>query len=155
MPSLSFKPELLSKVMSGQKTETRRLSRSGESIANGVLWSRQHSPKPHSFIGIRRLFRVGQSYAVVPGRGKSQVGRALTFERNQSLGELRSAVDRLKAKAAALTFTEMFFDGDSTNDLRQFDGLNKRLTGKQVLEAGVDGSSLTTAMLDKIGRAHV
>lgn len=80
MPSLSFKPELLDKVIRGRKTETRRLSREGESIANGVLWSRQHSPKPHSFLGIRRLFRVGQSYAVVPGRGQHQVGRVVVTQ---------------------------------------------------------------------------
>lgn len=82
--------------------------------------------------------------------GKAQVDRALTFERNESLGELRATHDRMKAKAAALFFTEMFFDGDSTSDARQFDGLNKRLTGTQVLKAGVDGAALSTAMLDDL-----
>ena len=82
--------------------------------------------------------------------GKSKVDRALAAERGESVGELRAIHDRLKAKAASLFFTKMFFDGDSGSDPRQFDGLNRRLTGGQVLTAGDNGATLTTDMLDDL-----
>ncbi len=82
--------------------------------------------------------------------GKSQVDRALVSERGEGVGEIRAVHDRLKAKAAALFFTKMFFDGDSGDDPRQFDGLNARLTGSQVLSAGDDGAPLTADMLDDL-----
>lgn len=82
--------------------------------------------------------------------GKSQVDRALISERNSTPGELRAIHDRLKAKAAALFFTETFFDGDTATNAKAFDGLNKRLTGSQVITAGSNGATLTTAMLDDL-----
>ncbi len=82
--------------------------------------------------------------------GKSQVDRALVAERGECAGELRAVHDRLKAKAAALFFTKMFFDGDSAVNPRQFDGLNKRLVGDQALTAGTNGAELTTDMLDDL-----
>ncbi len=82
--------------------------------------------------------------------GKSQVDRALVGERGETVGELRAIHDRLKAKAAALFFTRMFFDGNSNSDPRQFDGLNARLTGNQVITAGDNGAALTVAMLDDL-----
>lgn len=82
--------------------------------------------------------------------GKSQVDRALVSERGEMAGELRAIHDRLKAKAAALFFTRMFFDGDSDDDPREFDGLNKRLTGDQLITAGTNGADLTSDMLDDL-----
>lgn len=82
--------------------------------------------------------------------GKSQVDRALVAERGGDVGHIRATHDRLKAKAAALFMTKMFFDGDSGVDPRQFDGLNARLTGNQVLTAGADGANLTETMLDDL-----
>jgi len=82
--------------------------------------------------------------------GKSQVDRALVLERGEEAGELRVIHDRLKAKAAALFFTSMFFDGHSSDDPREFDGLNQRLTGNQVITAGTNGATLTTDMLDDL-----
>jgi hypothetical protein len=54
------------------------------------------------------------------------------------------------AKAIALDFTKYFFDGDSASDPREFDGLNRRLSGgTQELEAGANGAPLTLALLDE------
>lgn len=57
---------------------------------------------------------------------------------------------RLKAKAAAIKFTETFFEGDDTVDVNSFDGLRVRLTGAQVLSAGTNGAALTLDMLDDL-----
>jgi len=82
--------------------------------------------------------------------GKSKTDRALAVERGSSLGELRAVNDRLSAKSAALYFTRMFFKGDSSDDPRQFDGLNRRLTGPQLISAGDNGAVLTVNMLDDL-----
>lgn len=82
--------------------------------------------------------------------GKAQVDRALVSERGGDLGSLRAIHDQLKAKAASLFFTKMFFDGDSQADPRQFDGLNRRLTGSQVLTAGPNGAAVSVEMLDDL-----
>jgi hypothetical protein len=80
-----------------------------------------------------------------------------------------SAVDRAlvktqgkKAKAAALEYTKKFFKGDNSTDPNEFDGLENRLTGNQVLDQGSTsgGDALTLAKIDELldavqGGAHV
>lgn len=56
----------------------------------------------------------------------------------------------MKVKAAALSFTKSFFDGDETTFATEFDGLNKRLTGNQSIEAGTNGADLTENMLQRL-----
>ncbi len=68
-----------------------------------------------------------------------------------TMGESRRTIDtKMKIKAAALYFTKIFFDGDESTDPRQIDGLNKRLTGNQVIVAGANGANLTENMLDRL-----
>src|SRR4029079_553915 len=58
-----------------------------------------------------------------------------------NLQSQRALQTQLKAKAAAIFFTGMYFEGDSTTP-EQFDGLRTMLTGNQVVTAGVNGASL-------------
>lgn len=55
-----------------------------------------------------------------------------------------------KMKKAALFFDKYVIDGDSAVNPRQFDGLNKRLTGAQVITAGANGAVITLNMLDQL-----
>ena len=64
--------------------------------------------------------------------------------------DTRAVHDGMKAKAATLTWLRTFFDGDTAVDANSFDGLNKRLTGGQVLSAGTNGGVLTLEMLDDL-----
>ena len=64
--------------------------------------------------------------------------------------DARAVHDGLKAKALALTWLKTFFDGDTSANAKEFDGLNRRLTGVQVIEAGTDGAVLTLDMLDRL-----
>lgn len=58
---MNFQPELADKVMAGRKTITRRLA----------------SENPRSpWFKDRCAFRVGQRFAVCPGRGKVNIGHA-------------------------------------------------------------------------------
>ena len=77
--------------------------------------------------------------------GISQVDRALVKTQGK-INDIRAIHDAMKAKAAALTFTKTFFKGDNENNPTEFDGLEARLTGAQVIDAEGD---LTLAKLDE------
>lgn len=64
--------------------------------------------------------------------------------------DTRAVHDGLKAKAATLTWLRTFFDGDTSINPKEFDGLNRRLTGDQVLNAGTNGGALEFKMLDEL-----
>lgn len=64
--------------------------------------------------------------------------------------DTRAIHDAMKVKALSLTHLKTIFDGDSTANPKEFDGLNTRLTGGQVLSAGTNGAALTFAMLDDL-----
>lgn len=83
--------------------------------------------------------------------GVSDVDRALVKTQG-NINDLRAIHDGLKAKAAALKFTYTFFKGDCTNDPREFDGLEVRLTGDQLIDCGstASGDTLTLAKLDEL-----
>ena len=67
--------------------------------------------------------------------GLSAVDRALVKTQG-NINDLRSTYDAMKAKAAALTFTDKFFNGSNATDPNEFDGLKNRLTGSQVIDMG-------------------
>jgi hypothetical protein len=83
--------------------------------------------------------------------GSSRVDRALVKTQG-SINDLRAIADQQKAKATGLTFTRYFFKGDAATDPRQFDGLQVRIGGSQLLEAGSTsgGDTLTLAALDEL-----
>ncbi len=60
----------------------------------------------------------------------------------------RAIHDGLKSKALALRWMKTFFDGDADTAPREFDGLNKRLTGGQVVDMGA--ATLTLAKVDEM-----
>lgn len=64
--------------------------------------------------------------------------------------DTRAVHDGMKAKAAALTHLRTFFDGNTATNPKEFDGLNRRLTGDQVITAGTNGSVLALGMLDDL-----
>lgn len=62
--------------------------------------------------------------------------------------DTRAVHDAMKAKALTLSWLKTFFDGDSGTNPLEFDGLNNRLTGNQVISAGTNGAELSMEMLD-------
>jgi len=66
----------------------------------------------------------------------------------QTMGiDQRSVQEAMKIKAMALSWTKTFIKGDSETDAREFDGLQKRLTGDALIANGTAG--LTLAHLDE------
>lgn len=64
----------------------------------------------------------------------------------------RSIQEEMKVKALALAWTKAFIKGDSASDPRSFDGLQTRLTGNQLVNAGSTdgGDALSLAKLDEL-----
>ncbi|MEU5160462.1 major capsid protein [Streptomyces sp. NPDC020875] len=56
-----------------------------------------------------------------------------------NINNQRALQETLKVKAAAYRFQDAFFNGDTVTDPKGFDGLRKRLVGRQVLSAGPNG----------------
>lgn len=67
-----------------------------------------------------------------------------------NVNDLRAVQTEMKAKALSLEFTKTFFKGDSATNGNAFDGLEKRVTGSQVIEAGANGGALTLALIDEL-----
>lgn len=65
-----------------------------------------------------------------------------------NLQDIRAIHTGMKSKALSLAYTKTFFKGDHTTNVKEFDGLEKRLTGSQVID-GKDGN-LTLAMIDEL-----
>jgi hypothetical protein len=89
---VNFKPELAAKVMSGEKTVTRRLvSRNPRSP-----WWREQC-----------ALAVGRDYAVCPGRGKNAIGRVRIVSVDQRhLGQIDGADARREGFASRAEFRE-------------------------------------------------
>lgn len=87
---MNFRAELAAKVMSGEKTVTRRLVSDNP---RSPWWREKCS------------YRVGQEIAVCPGRGKHQIGRArITSVQRMPLG----VVDHREAQREGFTNWERF-----------------------------------------------
>lgn len=64
----------------------------------------------------------------------------------------RSVHEAMKVKALALKWTETFIKGDQSTEPREFDGLQVRCTGNQLIAAGStgNGTPLSLAKLDEL-----
>lgn len=76
--------------------------------------------------------------------GDADVDRFIVQTRG-NLNDQRAAQTALKVKAASYKFQDTFFNGDVSVDTKAFDGLKKRLTGSQVLDAATNGLAVVGA----------
>jgi hypothetical protein len=71
--------------------------------------------------------------------GDADVDRFIVQTRG-NLNDQRAVQTRLKVKAASYLFQDTFFNGDVSVNTKAFDGLKKRLTGGQVIDAATNGA---------------
>jgi len=62
----------------------------------------------------------------------------------------RSSQEAMKIRALSLAWTRKFIKGDTASDPREFDGLQTRVTGDQIISAGTtaNGAALSLGVLD-------
>src|SRR5690625_1155254 len=89
------------------------------------------------------------SEGLVIAGGDADVDRYIVQTRG-NVNNQRAIQTAMKVKALSLTWTDTFFNGDTGSDANAFDGLKKRLTGGQVIEAGENGEKLSIMMLDEL-----
>lgn len=90
------------------------------------------------------------SEGLVIAGGDADVDRFIVQTRG-NVNDQRAIQTRMKVKALSSTWTDYFFNGDIATDAKGFDGLKKRITGEQVIEANESGSDkLTIMMLDEL-----
>lgn len=70
--------------------------------------------------------------------GDADVDRFIIQTRG-NVNDQRAEQDRLKVKAMAFKIQDTFINGDTAVDANSFDGLKKRLSGTQVVDAAVNG----------------
>jgi hypothetical protein len=70
--------------------------------------------------------------------GDADVDRFIQQTRS-NINDQRAIQTALKVKAAVRKYQDTFFNGDVGVDANSFDGLKKRLTGSQVIDAGTNG----------------
>ncbi len=70
--------------------------------------------------------------------GDADVDKFIVATRG-NLNDQRAVQTSMKVKAAAYKYQDTFFNGDVTVDPKGFDGLTKRLTGAQVIDAATNG----------------
>jgi hypothetical protein len=68
-----------------------------------------------------------------------------------NVNDIRAIQTEMKAKALSLAFTRQFFKGDSAVEVNGFDGLQKRVSGAQVINGGATtATALTIELLDEL-----
>lgn len=81
-----------------------------------------------------------QSEGLVILGGDADVDRFLVQTRG-NIQNIRAIQTEMKAKSLALEFTKTFFKGDVADNAKAFDGLEKRITGSQLIYADGSGTA--------------
>ena len=126
-----------------------------ESIAgNALKYNRESSLPGVGFRGVNEAYTASTGVlnplteALVIAGGDLDVDKFIidTMGANQ-----RAVHEGMKVRALALAWTRKFIKGDNQSDPREFDGLQTRVTGGQLIPAGTTdgGTALSLAKLDE------
>jgi hypothetical protein len=87
--------------------------------------------------------------ALVIAGGELDVDKFIV--QTQGAGQ-RTNQEAMKIRALSLAWTRKFIKGDTASDPREFDGLQTRVTGNQIISAGTTsgGAALSLAKLDEL-----
>ncbi|HSH12327.1 MAG TPA: ASCH domain-containing protein, partial [Desulfurivibrionaceae bacterium] len=106
------------KVLSGQKTQTRRLARDSDR-----LWSIEHEGREAEKVlwrGEKAKWRTGRSYAVQPGRGKKAIARIRLLDiQYQLLGHVSEEEANAEGYASLAEFIQTWTKIHGHYDLGQ------------------------------------
>lgn len=121
---------------------------------NSYAYSREGSLPGVAFRGVNEAYTesVGVINPLVEalkiGGGDLDVDMAILKTQGEGV---RAKHEQMKAKSLSAEITRALIKGDSTSQPREFDGLQVRLTGAQLIDAGATsgGDALSLAILDQ------
>lgn len=121
---------------------------------NALKYNREDSLPGVGFRGVNEAYTPSTGVlnplteALVIAGGDLDVDKFIldTMGQNQ-----RSTQEAMKIRALSLAWTRKFIKGDTASDPREFDGLQVRATGNQIISAGTtaNGAALSLAVLDE------
>lgn len=125
-----------------------------ESITgSGVFYNREDTLPGVAFRGINEAYTEStgvinpQSDALKIFGGDLDVDKALIKMYGSAR---RTSEERAKVKALRLSWEQAFIKGDSSTNPRQFDGLQRRVTGSQLISNSATGAALSLDKLDQV-----
>lgn len=121
---------------------------------NALKYNREAALPGVAFRGVNESFTESTGVlnpiteALVIAGGDLDVDRFIIKTQGEGV---RSTHEQMKVKALAAGWTAKFIKGDAETNPREFDGLQKRLVGAQVISAGstAGGAALSLAALDE------
>ncbi len=122
---------------------------------NALRYNREETLPGIGFRGINESYTESTGILnpltepLVIAGGDADVDKFIT----DTMGEdQREVHESMKIKALSLAWTKKFIKGDSTTEPREFDGLQTRITGNQLLDAGntSGGDALSLLLLDEL-----
>ena len=126
----------------------------GDIAGNALKYNREDSLPGVGFRGVNEAYTPSTGVlnplteALVIAGGDLDVDKFIldTMGANQ-----RSTQEAMKIRALSLAWTRKFIKGDTASDPREFDGLQIRATGGQIISAGTtaNGAALSLAILDE------
>lgn len=122
---------------------------------NALKYNREASLPGVAFRGVNESFSESTGVlnpiteALAISGGDLDVDRFIIQTQGESV---RATHEQMKVKALAAGWTAKFIKGDSATNPREFDGLQTRLTGNQVISAGSTsgGAALSLAKVDEL-----
>ncbi|MGM4891258.1 major capsid protein [Tardiphaga sp. 839_C3_N1_4] len=122
---------------------------------NALKYNREASLPGVAFRGVNESFSESTGVlnpiteALTISGGDLDVDRFIIATQGEGV---RATHEQMKVKALAAGWTAKFIKGDSATNPREFDGLQNRLTGAQVISAGstAGGAALSLASLDEL-----
>jgi hypothetical protein len=126
---MQFKPELIEKILSGQKTQTRRPVKPGETLEPYPLSALRTNEEWQLAVFLpsgQVKWGIGRTYAVCPGRGKKQVARIRVLDRRREDVRNISEADAMAEgfsndRLFLMTWCE-FYDPRGLDILNQYSG---------------------------------
>ncbi|MEN6306673.1 MAG: major capsid protein [Anaerohalosphaeraceae bacterium] len=124
-------------------------------LGNALRYNREETLPGVGFRGINEAYDESTGIInpltepLVIAGGDADVDKFILKTMGQDQREVQ---ENGKIKAMALAWTKKFIKGDSTTEPREFDGLQVRLTGNQLLPAGstANGDALSLTLLDEL-----
>ena len=122
---------------------------------NALKYNREADLPGIAFRGVNESFSESTGVlnpiteALTISGGDLDVDRFIIQTQGQGV---RATHEQMKVKALAAGWTAKFIKGDSSTNPREFDGLQQRLTGNQVISAGSTsgGAALSLAAVDEV-----